>query len=159
MTAGKPLSLESDVRRLAGAKPLAALPREALQLLAFSCEKRKLVAGEALFSAGDTADGAFVVLEGEITLRRGDAQRHAGPGALIGEQALLVETSRSTDARALSDCVVLRISRETFRRVLTEFPDSAANLQKASVARARDLIGRLEAVRRRGFAQPPGWRR
>jgi CRP-like cAMP-binding protein len=149
------LSLESDVRRLGRAKPLAALPREALQLIAFSGEKRKLEVGETLFSAGDAADGAFVVLEGELVLSIGGAERRAFAGALIGEQALLVETRRPSDAKAVSETQVLKITRETFRRVLTEFPQSAAALREDAVQRTGRLLGELERLRRRGFAGPP----
>jgi CRP-like cAMP-binding protein len=148
------VSLESDVRRLSLAKPLAALPREALQLIAFSSEKRKLHAGETLFSAGDPADGAYLVLEGELVLSRAGAERRAFAGALIGEQAMLVETQRPSDARAVDESQVLAITRATFRRVLTEFPQSAAALRKTAMARTGRLIGELERVRRRGFSGP-----
>ena len=147
------MTLESDVRRLAGARPLDALPREALQLLAFSCEKRALRAGEKLFSRGEAAEGAFFVLHGEIALRKDEAERRAGPGALLGETALLAETVRPADAAAECDSVVLSIPRETFRRVLTEFPESAAKIQRVAEARAKSLLSRLEVVRRRGFSR------
>jgi hypothetical protein len=38
-----------------------------------------------------------------------------------------------------------------FRRVLSEFPQSAARIHAAASARARDLVEQLEAVRARGF--------
>ncbi len=146
------MSLDDDVRRLSGAGPLSALPREALQLLAFSGEKRRLGEGEALFAAGDGADGAFFVLEGEIVLRKDGAERRVGPGALIGESALLVETARPADAAAASEAVLLNIPRETFRRVLSEFPESALKIQRAAISRTRALIVGLEAIRRRDFS-------
>src|ERR1700689_1463561 len=111
------MALEGDVRKLAGTRPLNALPREAVQLLAFSCEKRSLRAGEKLFSRDDAADGAFFVLEGEIALKQASIKRCAGPGVLIGESALLTETVRASDAVSTPDSVVLAIPRETFLRV------------------------------------------
>ena len=152
------MTLDSDVRRLAGVRPLDSLPREALQLLAFSCEKRKLGAGEMLFSEGESADGAYFVLEGEIALRKDAKERRVGPGALLGELALLTETIRPGDAAAECDSVVLSIPRETFRRVLTEFPESAAKVQRVAGARARALIVKLERLRRRRFAAAGGKR-
>ena len=146
------MSLDADVRRLAAVQPLASLPREALQLLAFSCGKRRLSAGEALFAAHDPADGGFCVLEGEIVLTAQGEERRAGVGALIGESALLVETIRPSDAVAASDSQLLVIPRETFRRVLSEFPEGAVKIHRASTARARKLIVELEEVRRRGFS-------
>ena len=148
------MSLDADVRRLAGARPLDKLPREALQLLAFSCQKRTLRQGEALFSAGEAAEGAFFVLEGEITLRRDETERRAGPGVLIGEQALLAETLRPADASAASDSVLLSIPRETFRRVLSEFPAGAAKIHRSQIERTRKLVAALDGVKRRSFAPP-----
>jgi CRP-like cAMP-binding protein len=145
------VSLEADVRRLAGVRPFAALPREALQLLAFSCARRKLGPGERLFSAGDSAQGAFFVLDGEIALSADGVERRAAVGALIGESALFTATIRPADAVASRESALLDIPRETFRRVLSEFPEGAATIQRAAIARARGLVAELEAVRRRGF--------
>ena len=145
------MSLDADVRRLAGVRPFDALPREALQLLAFSCAKRKLSEGEALFAAGDVADGGFFVLEGEIVLKNGAAERRAGVGALIGEAALMTETVRPADAAAARDSLLLCVPRETFRRVLSEFPEGAAKIHRGAAKKMRGLVHELDGFRRRGF--------
>jgi CRP-like cAMP-binding protein len=145
------LALDDVVRRLAGVRPFAALPREALQMLAFSCVQHPLGAGERLFAAGDPAEGGFFVLEGEILLRAGGQERRAGVGAVIGESALLVETIRPAEALAARDSLLLAIPRETFRRVLPEFTEAAAQIHRAAAARAGALIAGLEAIRRRDF--------
>ena len=145
------MALDADVRRLAGVRPFDALPREALQLIAFSCAKRRLGAGESLFSAGDAADGAFFVLDGEVVLRARDAARRAVAGTLIGASALLTDTLRPADAEAPKGAELLHIPRETFWRVLTEFPESAARIRHGSAHRARALIDRLDAIRQRSF--------
>ena len=145
------MSLESDVRRMAATRPFNLLPREALQLLAFSCERRILKAEEKLFLAGETADGAFLVLTGEIVLSVKGEERRALPGALIGETALAAEVLRGADARASVDTTVLRVPREVFRRVLSEFPDAAAKVHASASARTRELLSRLEALRARAF--------
>ena len=149
------MSLDADVRRLAGVRPFDALPREALQLLAFSCAKRKLQAGDALFSAGEAADGGFFVLEGEISLKAAGVERRARAGALIGESALMTETVRSADAAAATDSVVLCVPRETFRRVLSEFPEGAAKIQRSAARKTRGLVDALDGFRRRGFFAAP----
>jgi hypothetical protein len=40
------VTLDDDVGRLARTRPFSLLPREAVQLIAFACEKRRLKAGE-----------------------------------------------------------------------------------------------------------------
>jgi CRP-like cAMP-binding protein len=145
------MSLESDVRRMAATRPFSLLPREAVQLLAFSCERRNLKAEEKLFAAGEVADCAFLVLSGEIVLVAGSEERRVSRGALIGETALAAEVLRGADARASVDTALLRVPRDVFRRVLTEFPDAAAKVHASAAARTRQLIGRLEALRARAF--------
>ncbi len=120
------MTLDDDVARLARTRPFDLLPREAVQLIAFSCEKRRLRAGEALFFPGETADSGYFVHSGAITLVEDRAEpkgeRRVDAGSLIGESALYAPTARRVSAHAAEDAVVMRIPRETFRRVLTEFP-------------------------------------
>ena len=128
------MSLESDVRRLSGTRPFNMLPREALQLLAFSCERRQLKAGQTLFAAGEPADAAFFLLEGEIALSADGEERRVASGALIGETALIVDVMRGAGARAS-----------------VEF-DVAAHFARYVSACAR----RISRVRRQGARQRVG---
>jgi CBS domain-containing protein len=149
------VTLDDEVARLGRTRPFDLLPREAVQLIAFSCEKRRLRAGEALFFAGETADSGYFVHSGAITLLEDGAgpkaERRVDAGALIGESALYAPTTRRVSARAAEDAVVMRIPRETFRRVLTEFPAGAAEIRDVLAARMRRLVDGLEATRIKSF--------
>lgn len=145
------MGLDADVRLLSGVSPFNALPREAVQLIAFSCARRRLGAGEALFTTGEPAEGAYFVLEGEVVLQAQGATRRVALGSLIGETALLTDTLRPADAAAAQGAELLYIPRETFRRVLSEFPDSAGQIGSASARRTHALIDRLSGIGRRNF--------
>jgi CRP-like cAMP-binding protein len=145
------MSLESNVRRMAGTRPFDLLPREAIQLIAFSCDKRTLKAGESLFKAGEPADAAYFVLSGELSLAIDDAERRVEPGALVGETALMADVQRRASAKATEDSELLRIPGAVFRRVLSEFPRAAVKVRAGAVARARDFVDQLDATRRRLF--------
>ena len=152
------MRLDDDVLRLGRTRPFDLLPREAVQLIAFSCEKRRLRAGEALFFAGEAADSGYFVHSGAITLLKEGAgppaERSVGPGALIGETALYASTARHVSARAAEDAVVIPIPRETFQRVLMEFPAGAETIRAALAARTRRLVDGLEATRIQAFEGP-----
>jgi CRP-like cAMP-binding protein len=152
------VTLDDDVGRLARTRPFSLLPREALQLIAFACEKRRLKAGDTLFLAGETADVGFFVHSGAIALLADGAEpkdeRRAGAGALIGESALYADAARRVGARAAEDAVVMAIPRETFRRVLTEFPAGAARIRAELAARTHALVEGLEAARVKSFEGP-----
>ena len=45
---------------------LADLSPETLKLIAFSSERHNLVAGDVLFNSGDTSNGAYIVLSGQL---------------------------------------------------------------------------------------------
>jgi len=145
------MSLESNVRRMAGTRPFDLLPREAVQLIAFSCERRMLKAGESLFSAGEPADPAYFILSGELSLAIDDVERRVEPGALVGETALLADMVRRASAKATEDSELLRIPGAVFRRVLSEFPRAAVQMRAAAVARARDFVNQLDEKRARLF--------
>ena len=152
------MTLDDDVGRLARTRPFNLLPREAVQLIAFSCEKRRLKAGDTLFLAGETADSGYFVHSGAILLitagNEAKSERRLGPGVLIGESALYAETARRAAARAAEDAVVIPIPRETFRRVLTEFPASAKKIRAEIAARTHLLLDGLEAARLKSFEPP-----
>ena len=145
------MSLEADVQKMSHTHPFDCFPREALQLLAFSCAKKALKAGETLFVESEPADAAYFVLSGAINLMSHEAQRRVEAGALIGETALMTDVVRRASARAAEDSVALRIPGEVFRRVLSEFPQAAARIHAAASKRTREFVDRLEEVRARGF--------
>lgn len=153
------MTLDSQVARLAQTRPFNLLPREAVQLIAFSSEKRRLRPGEALFDAGDDGDAGYFVQSGAIALTEKGAMpesaRLVGAGSLIGESALYAPVVRRTNARAVDEALVMRVPRETFRRVLSEFPEAAEKVRVAVAQRTRQLLERLEATRARSFAVAP----
>jgi len=150
------MSLDTIIAQLQKTRPFDALPRDALQLIAFSTEERKLAAGEVLFEEGETADAGYFVVAGTITLttkREGAPRtRTVQPGALIGELALLTEVARPTTATATGKARVLRISRKVFQRVMSEFPNEAAKLRAKLAQRTRSLAKELAALKVRALS-------
>ena len=149
------MTLDADVSRLARIPPFSLMPREAVQLLAFSCVKQRLRAGEVLFRAGDEGDAGYFVVAGAILLEdsgsRARRSRRVAAGALIGETTLYTQAVRRVEARAAEDAVLTRIPRETFRRVLSEFPDAAGKVRAALAERMQRLVTGLDAARARSL--------
>ena len=149
------MALADDIEKLSGTRPFSLLPREAVQLIAFSAEKRMVSANESLFEEGEVGDAGYFVLSGSIVLTaRGHAgarARIAGAGALIGENALIAETLRPSSARAKENSVVFRIPRQVFHRVLGEFPKEAVRIRVNLAARTRKLARELEELRLRAI--------
>jgi CRP-like cAMP-binding protein len=102
----------------------------ALRMLAIGSEQRDVARGDALFNAGDDADAGFVVQRGAFRIEDGGgAAIVAGPGALIGELALITAMQRPSSAIALEHSSVIRVARSLFQRVLESDPAAARRLR------------------------------
>ncbi len=149
------MTLESDVARLARTRPFNLLPREAVQLVAFSCRKRRLKAGEVLFHADEAGDEGYFLHSGAVVLSKTgagpDGERRVAAGGFIGESALYAPMMRQVEARVAEDAVVTAVPRETFRRVLVEFPAAADKVRVALAERSQRLIEGLDAARARSL--------
>jgi CRP-like cAMP-binding protein len=142
------MSIEDEIAFLAQVPMLRRLGEGALRSLAIASETYTMTAGEVLFGIGETADGAYIIQRGSVTLapERG-AELVAGPGALLGESALLAVTRRPATATAREPCTVLRIARSTFLKILDSYPDAAARLRDSLMARSDQWVREMENVR------------
>ena len=99
-------------------------------MLAIGSEQRDVARGDALFNAGDDADAGFIVQRGAFRIEDGGgAAIVAGPGALLGELALITAMQRPSTAIALEHSSVIRIARSLFQRVLESDPAAARRLR------------------------------
>jgi CRP-like cAMP-binding protein len=124
------MSIEDDVALLERVPTLRLLGMAALRMLAIGSEQRDVARGDALFNAGDDADAGFVVQRGAFRIEDGGgAAIVAGPGALIGELALITAMQRPSSAIALEHSSVIRVARSLFQRVLESDPAAARRLR------------------------------
>ncbi|HEV2506563.1 MAG TPA: cyclic nucleotide-binding domain-containing protein [Mesorhizobium sp.] len=145
------MALDDDIRILSAVRLFEGFTPEQLRLLAFGAETTSLPAERKLYREEDEADSAYVVISGRIALYREADSNHvvistAGPGAILGELALIADTKRLTSASAAIDSQVLRLNRKMFRRILEEYPDLAVQLHQRIVEELQALIERIEEL-------------
>ena len=143
------MSLEDDMRALERTPLLGDIGREALRLLAFSAEPKDLRAGDTLFERGQDAEGGYILVSGALVLLLGEEgdEHVVGPGTLLGEVALLAETTRPVTAMARKPSRVLGIPRFVFKRMLGEYPAVAKALHARFLERLKDEHLVMEQVR------------
>lgn len=143
------MALNDEIAILSALPALGGFEQGALRRVALSAQTRIMRAGEELFRRGDAAEGAYVVMSGDIALldTAGGAVAVARAGDMLGEIALLVETEWPHTAVADSPAVVMRVSRALMRRILGEFPASAATFRAVLAERLAALSTDLERVR------------
>jgi CRP-like cAMP-binding protein len=124
------MSIEDDVALLERVPTLRLLGMTALRMLAIGSEQRDFARGDVLFNAGDDADAGYIVQRGAFRIEDGTgAEIVAGPGALIGELALVVAMRRPSTATAVEHSSAIRVSRSLFQRVLESDPAAARRLR------------------------------
>jgi CRP-like cAMP-binding protein len=138
------MSIDDDVALLDRVPTLRLLGTAALRMLAIGSEQRDVARGDLLFSAGDDADAGFIVQRGAFRLEDGGGSEIvAGPGALIGELALVVAMQRPSTATALEHSSVIRIARSLFQRVLESDPAAARRLRDEFAGRTSQIASDL----------------
>ncbi|WP_407149591.1 cyclic nucleotide-binding domain-containing protein [Bradyrhizobium sp. ORS 86] len=133
------MSIDDDVALLERVPTMRLLGGTSLRMLAIGSEQRDFEDGDVLFKAGDAADAGYVVQSGTFRVEEGGAEIVAGPGALIGELALIVAMKRPSTATARERASVIRIARSLFQRVLESDPAAARRLRDDLAARTSQL--------------------
>lgn len=116
---------------------------EQRRLLAFAGERRRHEAGAYLYRAGDAADGAHVLVAGQLrSCSDGDEAEDTcyvieTPGDLIGETGLIVSRPRRASVKALTEAETLFVPRAAFTKLLQQYPDMARRVE----ARMREALG------------------
>ena len=146
------MGLEDDIAFFERVPTLAVLGKQALRVLAIGAETRHLQSGAVLFYAGEPTDGGYIVQEGSLVVEpetSQGAEYTVGPGTLLGELALLTDTTSPVTAIAREPTVLIRISRGLFRKMLEGYPAAALRLRDEMAGRLGDWTQDLAGVQRR----------
>ncbi|NBB71489.1 MAG: cyclic nucleotide-binding domain-containing protein [Alphaproteobacteria bacterium] len=146
------MSLDDDAQVLKNIPLFSKVEPTKLKLLAFTSERLNFLAGDALFAEGDTADAAFIILDGEAAVEvRSDGGfvevARVGRNDIVGEIAILCDIPRTATVRARSDLVALRVSKDGFFHLVTQFPQVGIEIMAELAARLHHTTQALTAAR------------
>jgi SulP family sulfate permease len=131
------------------------------QVLGDMLIERRLRKGESVFRRGDPGEAMYVLLQGQIGIwlsaavdehseHRGRRLVSYAPGVVFGEMGLLAAATRSADAIAESDALVLELKRSDYDRLASEHPAILGklllNISLLLASRVRALTDELEAA-------------
>jgi CRP/FNR family cyclic AMP-dependent transcriptional regulator len=148
------MSLIKDVEVLRAIPLFAGVEPTKLKLLAFTNERLEYSPGDELFRQGDYGDAAYIVLEGEADIlvdSQGGAIKVAtlGKNEIIGEIAILCDVPRTATVVARGDLETLRVSREGFVHLVTQFPQVGVAVMSALASKLHRTTQALTAARAR----------
>jgi CRP-like cAMP-binding protein len=94
---------------------------EDMRLLESVGTQTEVAAGHLLIETGQYGTGLYVILEGTVRVEAPEGVRELGPGACVGERALLsVDGRRTARVRAATPCRVLAVDRIEFDRLCAD---------------------------------------
>ena len=138
------MTIETEVQSLRQVSMFREIDPARLKLLAFTSDRLSYEKGDVLFRQHEVSDSTYVIVEGKVDVWISAARdrikvAELGAGEIVGEMGVLCDKPRSATIEAASHVVALKIGREVFFDMLTQFP-------QMSVAVMRDLARRLDAT-------------
>ena len=144
--------LKDEVLMLRQVPLFAGVDPGKLKLLAFTSQRVSFDEGEVLFHQGDPGDAAYVILTGSADVLTGsdtglikvaEVQRNA----IVGEIAIMCDVNRTATVRALKPVEALRIGKEPFLKLLSDFPEITIEVMRVLAARLSQTTTELTAAR------------
>jgi CRP/FNR family transcriptional regulator, cyclic AMP receptor protein len=145
------MSLVEEAAQIRRVPMLSPLETGVRKMLCFASERVEFQPGEVLFRQGESADAAYVLLEGtvEIVLRTASGSllvNSMGQYDILGEAGMFGDLPRSATAVASTRIVALRIPGELFRRAIHDSPAAALQLSQTLAQRLAKTTAQLCAA-------------
>jgi CRP-like cAMP-binding protein len=120
-----------------------------LQLLAFSAVRQTFAKGDVVIKQGLRGGAAYLILSGRVDLVGEDNMKigSAGPGAMLGEVAMIGDVPYVITARASEQVDTARIGRSLFMRLAIEYPEFGTAVFNTLSQRLDSSMGDLTLVR------------
>lgn len=146
--------LNDEVKMLRQVPLFAGVSPAKLKLLAFTSERVSYRCGDILFHQGDVGDAAFVLLAGHADVI---VDGPTGPikvadieeNAIVGEIAILCEVARTATVKAATAVEALRISKENFFKLMSDFPEMTIEVVRVLADRLSQTTLELSEARSR----------
>jgi CRP/FNR family transcriptional regulator, cyclic AMP receptor protein len=128
------LSLSNEAESLSRVLLFKRLTPAELEQLAHEVEQVQFKAGETIFNERDKGDALYVVDSGRVRIWVLDEDvkpvtlAELREGEFFGELAVLDQGARSTNATAIIDTELHRLSSDDFQKFLMEHPDVAIDV-------------------------------
>ena len=142
------MNLNEEVELLKGVPIFSKVEPAKLKLLAFTSERMNFAAGQELFHQGDQGDAMYVILGGvaDVLIDSQGGQiaiAELQKNGFVGEIAILCDVPRTATIKAREPLNTLKISKDTFYRMVGEFPQMAIEIMRELAHRVEDTNKKL----------------
>jgi len=134
------VSLKEEVEILRQIPLFAKIEPSKIKLLAFTSERLTYQPGDQICTQGDIGDAAYFIMAGEadviVDTPSGPLTvAHLGKNDVVGEIAILIDIPRTATIQAATELTALKITKDVFFRMVTEFPEMAVELMRVLAER------------------------
>lgn len=126
------------------------LPEADVRAIVTAGRVRRFAADEIIFAEGEPCAGMFVLLKGQVQLRKLGPQGQESilaiiePVIMFNEVAVLDEGTNPVTARASQDCMIWQVGCAAFQELLTRYPVVGLGLLRVLATRNRFLVSQYE---------------
>ena len=132
------LGLVERVAALHRVQMFAGIPGRVLAAVAEAAVEERASPGDVLMEEGAVEAHLYAIVAGRVQVHRsGRVLSELGPGATVGELAVLLPAPRSASVTALEPTLVLRVDHLVFDELLVEWPELAHGVIEELVSRLR----------------------
>ncbi len=130
---------DPKIERLMTSETFAQLGEKRLRALAPYVDEIEVKAGSTLMREGSFPFELEVIIDGAADVLIGDDKvGEVGPGAVLGEMALLDKSSRSATVVTTTDAKLSVISGKAFSLLMEKYPEVADEIKAMAAARAQE---------------------
>jgi len=122
--------------------------KDAVATISKYFEQLTVSSGEVLFEQGDSGDSMYLILGGSISIvinlpgGQSLTVRTMRAGSILGEMAVYTGSPRSASAHARHDCVLYRLSIDSYSNLVTDHPVEAGLFSSYIVRLMAERLGR-----------------
>ena len=127
------MNTSPDADRLVRLERFSDLTDDEVALIASRGTQVHLPANWSLIWEKTPADKAYIILRGEVSVRRrGSEIARLGPGDTVGESAIVAHRLRNASVVSLTEMDVLHFTSEAVRQLLGEVPSFRTALEETT---------------------------
>ncbi len=146
------MNLNEEVELLKGVPIFSKVEQAKLKLLAFTSDRVNFAAGQEVCHQGDPGDTMYVILGGVADVLINDsnggqiAVAEMKKNSFFGEMAILLDVPRTATIKAKEPLSTLKITKDTFYRLVEEVPQMAIEVMRELAHRVEDTNQKLRAA-------------
>ena len=142
------MNLNEEVEVLKGVPIFAKIEPAKLKLIAFTSERMTYGSGQEVCHQGDPGDAMYVILGGvaDVLIDTDKGQIRVAElkkNGFFGETAILCDAPRNATIKASESLLTLKIKKDMFYKLVSEFPAVAIEMMRELAHRVEDTNQKL----------------